>query len=233
MEQRGRDPASFPGNSAVVFSEKEIAKPPGINKKIADPPELQHPKGTAPARLQPRFRSLESLRIGAVAFCKRRSLRTARIAPEMVSARIRSATSLRIRNAELDRRDFSRLWDRNGSRVALFARRFPPVRKIGHTGITWDNDSEAAVRECFGSRLHGFEETFETSLKLGLANPDRHKKIGQYKLPLIRLIACSFTFSIPRRRRRLRRNVAMGRLIKKNCGSVLGGFDRHRSSRAS
>jgi hypothetical protein len=86
---------------------------------------------------------------------------------------------------QLTRRDFSRLLGiGKAAGPALSAACSPRKLKIGHTEITWDNDSEAAVRDVSALRYYGFE-TFGNVRENRSANPDLQKEIGQYNLPLI------------------------------------------------
>ena len=59
---------------------------------------------------------------------------------------------------QLTRRDFSRLPGiGTAAGPALFAANSTRKLKIGHTEITWDNDSEMAVRDVSALGYYGFE----------------------------------------------------------------------------
>ena len=71
------------------------------------------------------------------------------------------------------------------SAMALAAAEIPVRRlKIGHTGITWGNDSAAAVRDVSELGYYGFE-TFGNVLERWDADAGLHRKIVDFQLPLV------------------------------------------------
>src|ERR1051326_6346221 len=93
---------------------------------------------------------------------------------------------------QLTRRRFSRLLGIGAATERLLEAIDAPARKlkIGHTGITWGNDSVAAVRDVSSLGYYGFE-TFGNVLEKWDADTELHKKIADFKLPLISAY-CSF-----------------------------------------
>jgi inosose dehydratase len=122
---------------------------------------------------------------------------------------------------ELTRRDFSRLIGMGAAAGGSVFAVDGTLRKlkIGHTGITWGNNSEAAVRDVSALGYYGFE-TFGNVLEAWEANPELQRKIADYKLPLISGY-CSFNLVDPSKKKdELDKMSRWGALIKKNGGSV-------------
>src|SRR5581483_2970727 len=121
---------------------------------------------------------------------------------------------------ELNRRDFSRLLG-SGAAAATFATATAPVRKIriGHTGITWGNDSAQAIEDIAALGYYGFE-TFGNVLEAWEANPPLGAKLREQKLPLISGY-CSFNMiDASKRKDEIEKMSRWAALIRKNGGSV-------------
>ncbi len=121
----------------------------------------------------------------------------------------------------LTRRDFARL---AGTGVAAFPALFAadaPTRriKIGHTGITWGDDSLQAVKDVSTLGYYGFE-TFGNVLEKWEATPELHEKIAAFNLPLISAY-CSCNLVDPTKKKdELDKMSRWAGLIKKNGGGV-------------
>ncbi|MEP6717367.1 MAG: sugar phosphate isomerase/epimerase, partial [Terriglobia bacterium] len=123
---------------------------------------------------------------------------------------------------QITRRDFSRLSGIAAAVApALFAADVPTRKlKIGHTGITWNNNSEAAVRDISELGYYGFE-TFGNVLENWAADPDFEQKIGKYKLPLISGY-CGINLTDPAKKQdSLDKLSKWGGLIKKYGGNIV------------
>src|SRR5438067_650848 len=97
----------------------------------------------------------------------------------------------------------------------------PPVRKlkIGHTGITWGNNSQQAIDDISGLGYAGFE-TFGNVLEDWEKRGGIRAALDSKKLPLISAY-CSFNMVDPvKRKDELEKMRAWGGLIKKNGGNV-------------
>ena len=91
--------------------------------------------------------------------------------------------------------------------------------RIGHTGITWGNDSEQAVKDIAGLGYYGFE-TFGNVLEAWDAKGGLKPVLDQYKLPLISAY-CSCNLVDPDKRQdELDKMARWAALIKKCGGSV-------------
>lgn len=108
-----------------------------------------------------------------------------------------------------------------GSVAGLLSAEADSVRrlKIGHTGITWGNDSEAAVRDVAALGYNGFE-TFGNVLEKWDADAALQKKITDFQLPLVSGY-CGLNLTDPAKRKdELARMARWGDLIKKYGGNV-------------
>jgi len=121
----------------------------------------------------------------------------------------------------LTRRHFSRMLGIGVAQASVLCAADTPARKIriGHTGITWGNDSESAVRDVSTLGYYGFE-TFGNVLESWEANPGLHQKIEVYKLPLISGYCTFNLIDASKRKDELAKMARWGELIKKNGGSV-------------
>jgi inosose dehydratase len=91
--------------------------------------------------------------------------------------------------------------------------------KAGHTGITWGNNTEQAIRDCGSLGFHGFE-TFGQVLETWEAKGGLQPLLEQNKLPLISAY-CSFNMVDPAKRKdELEKMTRWGQLIKKYNGKV-------------
>jgi inosose dehydratase len=96
-----------------------------------------------------------------------------------------------------------------------------PARKlkIGHTGITWANDSEQAIKDISGLGYYGFE-TFGEVLEDWDKRGGLREILDAHHLPLISGY-CTFNMVDPAKRKdELAKMARWGGLIKKNGGSV-------------
>ena len=96
-----------------------------------------------------------------------------------------------------------------------------PARKlkIGHTGITWANDSEQAIKDVSGLGYYGFE-TFGEVLEDWDKRGGLREILDAHHLPLISGY-CTFNMVDPDKRKdELAKMARWGSLIKKNGGSV-------------
>lgn len=119
------------------------------------------------------------------------------------------------------RREFALLGGTAASAApALFAADSTPRRiRIGHTGITWGNDSLQAVRDVSSLGYHGFE-TFGNVLEKWEADPELHEKVAAYKLPLISAY-CSCNLTDPStKKEEFDRMSRWAGLIRKSGGQV-------------
>jgi inosose dehydratase len=100
-----------------------------------------------------------------------------------------------------NRRDFARFAGIAATALPSLFATDPPARhiKIGHTGITWGNDSLQAVRDVSSLGFYGFE-TFGNVLEKWDADPELSEKIAAYKLPLISAY-CSFNLIDPTKKK--------------------------------
>jgi inosose dehydratase len=97
----------------------------------------------------------------------------------------------------------------------------PPARKlkIGHTGITWANDSEQAIKDISGLGYYGFE-TFGEVLDTWDKRGGLREILDAHRLPLISGY-CTFNMVDPAKRKdELAKMALWGGLIRKNGGSV-------------
>ena len=121
----------------------------------------------------------------------------------------------------LTRRDFA-IWLGSGAIVtAPLLTAAAPVRKlkIGHTGITWGNDSEQAVQDISALGYAGFE-TFGEVLDKWETRGGLREVLDAHKLPLVSGY-CSFNMIDPLKRKdELEKMRRWGTLISKNGGSV-------------
>jgi inosose dehydratase len=96
-----------------------------------------------------------------------------------------------------------------------------PARKlkIGHTGITWANDSEQAIKDISGLGYYGFE-TFGEVLDDWDKRGGLREILDVHHLPLISGY-CTFNMVDPAKRKdELAKMARWGGLIKKNGGSI-------------
>jgi inosose dehydratase len=96
-----------------------------------------------------------------------------------------------------------------------------PARKlkIGHTGITWANDSEQAIKDISGLGYYGFE-TFGEVLEDWDKRGGLREILDAHHLPLISGY-CTFNMVDPAKRKdELAKMAQWGGLIKKNGGNV-------------
>lgn len=124
-------------------------------------------------------------------------------------------------NHTLTRRNFSHLTGLAAVGAALSTVEAAPVRKlkIGHTGITWGNNSTAAVKDVSELGYYGFE-TFGNVLEQWDADAALQKTISDYKLPLISAY-CGINLTDPTKLKdELARMALWGSLIRRNGGSV-------------
>jgi inosose dehydratase len=97
----------------------------------------------------------------------------------------------------------------------------PPARKlkIGHTGITWANDSEQAIKDISGLGYYGFE-TFGEVLETWDKRGGLREILDAHHLPLISGY-CTFNMVDPAKRKdELTKMALWGGMIRKNGGSV-------------
>jgi inosose dehydratase len=95
-----------------------------------------------------------------------------------------------------------------------------PKLKIGHTGITWGNDTEQAIRDISTCGYYGFE-TFGNVLEAREATGGIGQLLGKYKLPLISGY-CGINLTDPAKRRdELDKVTRWGNLIRKYGGKVV------------
>jgi inosose dehydratase len=119
------------------------------------------------------------------------------------------------------RRDFVRLGG-IGTAVssALLAADSPARRiKIGHTGITWGNDSLQAVKDVAALGYYGFE-TFANVLEKWEADPELHENIASYRLPLVSAYCSLNLIDTAKKKDELDRMSRWAGLIQKNGGGV-------------
>jgi inosose dehydratase len=91
--------------------------------------------------------------------------------------------------------------------------------KIGHTGITWGNDIEQAIKDVSSLRYQGFE-TFGNVLETWEAKGGLRKVLDENRLSLISgYCTCNLTDST-KRKDELEKMKHWGELIKKNGGHV-------------
>jgi inosose dehydratase len=124
----------------------------------------------------------------------------------------------------LTRRDFSK-WIGCGAAALRLSAADSPDRKlkIGHTGITWGNNSEQAIKDISGLGYYGFE-TFGEVLEDWDKRGGLREILDAHQLPLISGY-CSFNMIDPvKRKDELAKMSRWGALILKNGGhvSVLG-----------
>src|SRR5215469_3515176 len=120
------------------------------------------------------------------------------------------------------RRDFGLLVAAGlASRALIGAEDGQPARplKIGHTGITWSNDSEAAIKDIASLGYYGFE-TFGNVLEKWETQGGLRRVLDAHNLPLTSAY-CSFDMMDPAKRKdELAKLRAWGDLLKKNGGHV-------------
>jgi len=105
--------------------------------------------------------------------------------------------------------------------AAHWVRADAPARKIriGHTGITWGNNSSQAIKDVASLGFYGFE-TFGNVLEKWAADAELDGLLAEYKLPLISGY-CTLDLVDPSKRAgELARMMAWGKLIQKYGGSV-------------
>jgi inosose dehydratase len=120
------------------------------------------------------------------------------------------------------RRDFAGLAGIGAAVTSTLLAADSPVRriKIGHTGITWGNDSLQAVQDISALGYYGFE-TFGEVLEKWDADPQLSEKLAAYKLPLISAY-CSFNLIDPTKKKdELDKMSHWATLTKKYGGSVI------------
>ena len=95
--------------------------------------------------------------------------------------------------------------------------------KIGHTGITWGNDSEQAIKDIAGLGFYGFE-TFGNVLEAWEAKGGLERILDAHKLPLISAY-CSCNLVEPAKRKEELEKMARWAALIQKCGgtvSVIG-----------
>ena len=91
--------------------------------------------------------------------------------------------------------------------------------RIGHTGITWGNDSRQAIRDVSSLGFYGFE-TFGEVLEKWAADAELDGLLAEYKLPLVSGY-CTLNLVDPSKRAgEMTKMLAWGKLIRKYGGSV-------------
>jgi inosose dehydratase len=91
--------------------------------------------------------------------------------------------------------------------------------RIGHTGITWGNDSPQAVKDISSLGYYGFE-TFGNVLEKWEADPELSEGIAACKLPLISAY-CSFNLTdATKKKDEIDKMLRWEGLLKKFGGSV-------------
>jgi inosose dehydratase len=122
---------------------------------------------------------------------------------------------------DLTRRDFSK-WIASGAFAASsISAADRPVRKlkIGHTGITWNKNSEQAIKDISDLGYAGFE-TFGEVLEEWDEHGGLRTVLDAHNLPLISAY-CTFNMIDPAKRKdELDKMRRWGALIKKNGGNV-------------
>ncbi|HVW86395.1 MAG TPA: sugar phosphate isomerase/epimerase [Bryobacteraceae bacterium] len=122
------------------------------------------------------------------------------------------------RQSGISRRDFTRFTGLGFLAGALEA---APSRglQIGHTGITWGNDTEAAISDISRLGFYGFE-TFGNVLEKWETQGGLRKVLDDHNLPLISAY-CSFNLIDPAKRKdELEKMRKWGLLLRKNGGHV-------------
>jgi inosose dehydratase len=120
-----------------------------------------------------------------------------------------------------NRRDFARITGVAALPALGLTAADSPVRriKIGHTGITWGNDSLQAVKDISSLGYYGFE-TFGNLLEKWDTDSALSEQIAACKLPLVSAY-CSFNMIDPaKRKEEFERMMRQARLTKKYGGSV-------------
>src|ERR1022692_2760758 len=127
----------------------------------------------------------------------------------------------RIMQPKLNRREFSRLVGIAAAAASPIAAADSPARKIkiGHTGITWGNDSEQAIKDVSALGYYGFE-TFGNVLEMWETNPAVGRKLAEAKLPLISGYCTCNLVDPTKKKDELEKMARWGGLIKKNGGTV-------------
>jgi inosose dehydratase len=123
--------------------------------------------------------------------------------------------------SELTRRNFSRQVACGLAAALTLNAQNPGTRKlkIGHTGITWGNDSEQAIKDISGLGYYGFE-TFGEVLEDWDKRGGLREILDAHHLPLISGY-CTFNMVDPAKRKdELAKMARWGGLIKKNGGTV-------------
>jgi inosose dehydratase len=123
--------------------------------------------------------------------------------------------------SQVTRRDFGKSIASGTLAAVSLAAADSPVRKltIGHTGITWGNDSEQAIKDIAALGYHGFE-TFGEVLEAWEKRGGLRNVLDANKLPLISGY-CTFNMVDPaKRKEELEKMSRWGALIEKNGGSV-------------
>jgi inosose dehydratase len=121
----------------------------------------------------------------------------------------------------LTRRNFSNLVATGIASALKLNAQTPAPRKlkIGHTGITWGNNSEQAITDISGLGYYGFE-TFGEVLEDWDKRGGLREVLDAHKLPLISGY-CTFNMIDPaRRKEEMEKMARWGALIRKNGGSV-------------
>src|SRR5690349_11784636 len=91
--------------------------------------------------------------------------------------------------------------------------------RVGHTGITWGNDSEQAIKDIAGLGYYGFE-TFGNVLEAWEAKGGLKTVLDQNQLPLISAYCSCNLVDSTKRQEELDRMAKWAELIKKCGGSV-------------
>lgn len=126
--------------------------------------------------------------------------------------------------ADVTRRDFARLAGAGltgmcaAGHVAIAG---PTLRKlpIGHTGITWGNDTDQAIKDVSDLGYRGFE-TFGNVIEARESAGGIGKPLDEHRLPLISAY-CSFNLIDPTKRKdEMDKMARWGGLIKKYGGTV-------------
>jgi inosose dehydratase len=118
---------------------------------------------------------------------------------------------------DMNRRGFARLLGVGGAAWPLF----PDVstRVIGHTGITWGNDAEQAVRDLSSLGYCGFE-TFAATLESWEPRGGLRKILDEHTLPLISGYCTVNLTDSTKREEELRKLARAGGLIARNGGTI-------------
>ena len=116
------------------------------------------------------------------------------------------------------RREFARVLGL-GAMVAGTACAAAETLKIGHTGITWGNDTESAIRDIANLGYYGFE-TFGNVLEAWEEKGGLRRVLDEHKLPLVSGYCTMDLLDATKRKDELAKMRKWGDLIKKNGGHV-------------